>query len=91
MLSTYQVAFCQFDLGGFQSPAEMTTDVVYIRLHGPEAVYAGSYSVQTLRTWARRLLTWRAEGRDVYLFFDNDQFGYAVSNARILREFCGAG
>jgi len=28
LLRTYQVAFCQFDLDGFQSPAEITTDVV---------------------------------------------------------------
>jgi len=91
LLRTYQVTFCQFDLGGFQSPAEITTDMVYIRLHGPAAVYAGSYAMQTLRTWARRLLTWRAEGKVIYLFFDNDQSGYAVSNARTLRELCEIG
>jgi len=90
LLSSYQVAFCQFDLGGFQSPAAMTADMVYIRLHGPEAVYTGSYSGQILQTWARRLLTWRAEGKDIYLFFDNDQSACAVSNARTLREFCEA-
>jgi uncharacterized protein YecE (DUF72 family) len=87
-LNRYDAAFCQFDLGGFQSPCEITADFVYIRLHGPAAAYSGSYSAHSLRIWADRLCLWRSQGKDVYLFFDNDQAGYAAHNAKTLQHFC---
>jgi uncharacterized protein YecE (DUF72 family) len=64
-----------------------TTDVVYVRMHGPdsESLYAGSYSDGDLRWWADRIAQWDAQGRDVLVYFNNDGHGYAVRNARMLR------
>ena len=64
-----------------------TTDVVYVRMHGPdgESLYAGSYSDDDLRWWADRIAEWDAQGRDVRVYFNNDGHGYAVRNARTLR------
>lgn len=88
ILSVNNVAFCQYDLNGFQSPSQTTSDIVYVRLHGPENAYTGSYSTASLRAWSRRLLRWRGEGKSCYLFFDNDQNAHAANNARLLRAFC---
>jgi len=68
-----------------------TADVVYLRWHGPspDRLYVGSYSEDELRWWAERILEWRAQGREVWGYFDNDDSGYAVENCERLRELLG--
>jgi uncharacterized protein YecE (DUF72 family) len=82
LLAESGIAFCQFHLAGFLSPLMVTTDLVYIRLHGPGAAYCGSYSDRDLGDWATRIRDWMGEGRQVWLFFDNDEAGAAVRDAR---------
>ena len=64
-----------------------TAPFVYVRLHGPstEHLYAGSYSDDDLRWWAGRVQEWSSQGRDVWVFFNNDGAGNAVRNAQRLR------
>ena len=64
----------------------VTSDLVYLRFHGPERLYASDYSDDALRVWAERTKQWRAEGRDVFAYFNNDERGYAPKNALRLRE-----
>ncbi len=74
-------AFCIYDLAGRQSPHEVTADFVYLRLHGPAAAYEGSYSARHLARLAERLHDWRRQGRDCFVFFDNDAEGQAPRDA----------
>lgn len=90
LLREHGVAFCQFDLNGFTSAPIVTGDRVYVRLHGPEHAYSGSYTKAMLQAWADRLQAWQVQGRDVLVFFDNDQGGQAVRDARRLRELVSA-
>jgi uncharacterized protein YecE (DUF72 family) len=85
LLARHRVGYCIFDLAGFQSPVEITTDLVYIRLHGPGGKYQGSYSNEALSQWACRIQAWQREHRTVYVYFDNDQAGYAAQNALTLK------
>lgn len=85
-LARHGAAFCIFDLEGRQSPTEVTADFAYVRLHGPDGAYRGSYAGRALRGWARRIAGWRDEGLDSYVYFDNDEAGYAFANAVRLRE-----
>ena len=78
-------ALCIFELGGYHSPIEVTADFTYVRLHGPGNKYQGSYPHQTLRNWAERIAGWQSL-RDVYVYFDNDQAGYAAQNALELKR-----
>jgi uncharacterized protein YecE (DUF72 family) len=66
-----------------------TAPFVYVRMHGPDAehLYAGSYSDEDLRWWASRVREWQGQGRDVFVYFNNDGFGHAVRNAETLRAF----
>jgi len=64
----------------------VTTDLVYIRLHGHTRKYASNYSNQSLRNWASRIGTWMTENRDVHVYFDNDAEGAAPKNAVTLLE-----
>lgn len=76
------VAVCLSDAPDFPMWREVTTDFVYVRLHGHTRKYASCYSLASLRTWAADTQRWLAEGRDVHVYFDNDAEGHAVENAR---------
>lgn len=91
LLQQYNCAFCIYELAGHRSPEIVTADFVYIRLHGPGAKYQGSYSRYQLKKWASKCKAWQAEGKDVYIYFDNDQAGYAAFNALKLRQLIDAG
>ena len=80
-LAAHGAALCVYDLAGWRAPLAATADFVYLRLHGPHAAYQGRYGRARLRPWARRIAAWRAEGREVFCYFDNDQAGYAVTDA----------
>jgi uncharacterized protein YecE (DUF72 family) len=85
LLAKHGAAFCIYEFDHFISPKAVTTDLVYIRLHGPEGAYQGSYSHRSLSNWASEIAAWAAEGRTVYCYFDNDERGYAVQNALLLQ------
>lgn len=85
-LSEYNASFCIYEFDRTVSPKELTADFVYVRLHGPDGPYRGKYTKDSLAGWADNLKRWTGEGREVYLYFDNDEKGYAVENAI---ELCG--
>ena len=47
-------------------------DLVYVRLHGDTELYASGYTDEALDRWAERCRSWVSEGRDVFVYFDND-------------------
>jgi uncharacterized protein YecE (DUF72 family) len=85
LLSTYHAGYCIFHLAGTQSPMEVTTSFAYVRLHGPGGKYQGSYSNADLHKWSERVTKWTNDGLDVYIYFDNDDSGYAAQNALLLK------
>jgi uncharacterized protein YecE (DUF72 family) len=89
LLKKHRCAFCIYELAGHISPIKVTAGFVYVRLHGPGAKYQGSYTDATLAAWAGKCRNWQQEGRDVYVYFDNDQEGYAAFNAGSLQSMMG--
>ena len=86
ILRRHQAAYCIYELAGYHTPFEITTDFTYVRLHGPGGKYQGSYSKAVLRKWAERIAQWEKSLRGVYVYFDNDQAGYAAHNALELKR-----
>ena len=86
VLRLHNAAFCIFEIAGFRTNFELTADFTYVRLHGPGDKYQGSYSGETLGAWAARIRDWRKDLRGIYLYFDNDQGGYAAENALELKR-----
>jgi uncharacterized protein YecE (DUF72 family) len=80
------VAVCMGDAPDFPMWRAITTDLVYVRLHGHTRKYASSYSTSSLRKWAAAAKRWVAEGRDVHIYLDNDAEGHAVRNALTLQR-----
>lgn len=85
-LAAARVAVCLSDAPDFPMWRAVTTDLVYVRLHGHTRKYASSYRTSTLRAWAADLARWMREGRDVHAYLDNDAEGHAVPNALTLRR-----
>jgi uncharacterized protein YecE (DUF72 family) len=84
LLRRHHAAFCIYHLAGFESPHVRTAAFAYVRLHGPAAHgYGGSYSDAALAAWVEEIRGWKALQR-VYVYFDNDEAGYAVRNAQQL-------
>jgi uncharacterized protein YecE (DUF72 family) len=91
LLERHQVAYCVMSGAHLPCVLRATAPVVYARLHGPDrsALYGGSYSDDDLRWWANRAREWEAQGREVFVYFNNDGGGNAVRNADRLRELLG--
>ncbi len=89
VLRRHNAAFCMYELAGFETPKEITANWTYIRLHGPGNKYQGSYSTEQLRAWAERMRDWSRTLKSIYVYFDNDQAGYAAQNALELKRLVG--
>ena len=86
ILRSHGAAYCIFNLAGYQSPLTVTANFVYVRLHGPGGRYQGSYPNSALKDWADRVSEWKSHRKHVYVYFDNDDSGYAPQNALTLKS-----
>lgn len=86
ILARKRAALCVYDLQGTVSPEEVTTDFIYVRLHGPEPRTRGGYDRRTLSGWAGALSAWARGGKEVFCYFNNDPQGHAPRNAWSLLE-----
>ena len=83
------MAFCISDTAGrYPFHEAITADFVYIRLHGSQKLYASEYSEEELQEWGRKIRGWDME---TYLYLDNDFQGFAVKNAKRLKEMLSIG
>jgi uncharacterized protein YecE (DUF72 family) len=85
-LRRHGVAFCSFDSPKLGCPLVATAAFAYVRFHGSGAANGGNYSDRVLRRWAERLRGLAKDREDVYVYFNNDALGHAVSNAETLSE-----
>ena len=93
LMTRYGVAIVVADSAGrFPQITEVTSDFMYVRLHGHEELYVSGYPDDLLAEWADRIDGWRtgatAGGRrlDVYAYCDNDAKVRAPYDAMRLRE-----
>jgi len=66
----------------------ITADFVYIRLHGPRVMFASKYTKEELKELAQKIKKWQKQGKDVFVYFNNDFAGYAIENAKELLKMC---
>jgi uncharacterized protein YecE (DUF72 family) len=81
LMRRHDVACVVADTAGKWPMAEaVTSDLVYVRLHGDQELYVSGYSDAALDQWAERCLRW-SEQADVVVYFDNDAKGFAPHDA----------
>lgn len=89
LLREHDIATVVADTAGrFPMAEAVTSDLVYVRLHGDTELYASGYDDAALHRWADRCRTW-AKGGDVVVYFDNDAQGFAPHDAERLQELLG--
>ena len=105
LLRRYNVAMVCADTVEWPRLMDVTSDFLYLRLHGSEALYASGYDDAALDDWARRVRAWASGGepadaervgpsaahrpRDVFVYFDNDLKVRAPADARGLMQRLG--
>ena len=89
LLADFDAALCISDHHSAPAPWEVTASWVYLRGHGPGGRYFGRYAEAELANWATRIANWRAQGRDVYAYFDNDVKSAAPFDALALKRLLG--
>jgi uncharacterized protein YecE (DUF72 family) len=80
LLRRQDVALVVADTAGrWPMMRDVTSDFMYVRLHGAEELYTSGYTDEQLDSWAGELRGWMSGastpdgvGRDVYVYFDND-------------------
>jgi len=90
LLKEQEMTFCFADYpSGFPEPSDEFS-YIYIRRHGPSGqAYRGCYSEEQLKELSARVKSWLSQGKDVYVYFNNDIGGYAPKNALYLKELIG--
>jgi len=87
ILRKYNVAWVIADSPRYPRVDEVTADFVYIRLHGSKVLFASKYTEKELSSLATKIKKW-LKSADIYVYFNNDAYGYAIKNARELLNLC---
>ena len=85
LLREHDIAFVVADTAGrWPLVEQMTSDFMYVRLHGDVELYTSGYGPEALDRWAGKIRAWSDAGQDVFVYFDNDVKGYAPHDAMAL-------
>lgn len=84
LLTRHRVALCLADLPRCPITEPNDAPFVYLRRHGPGGGYRGCYSSRHIAADAARIRGWLGQGRDVFVYYNNDIDSHAVDNARQL-------
>jgi len=85
LLRSHNVALVAAQSSRYPESREGTADFLYLRLHGPEQLFASSYTKEQLTDWAKFIKS-AGKGKRAYVYFNNDIGGHALRNARELKE-----
>jgi len=89
LLREHDIAYVVADTAGKWPAAEdVTSDFVYVRLHGDRKLYESGYTIAALERWAARIRAW-STARDVFVYFDNDIKVKAPRDAMRLADMLG--
>jgi len=86
VLRKNKLGFCIYSMPGSKCPDVVTSNVVYIRMHGGSVLYGSNYSGSELKALAKKVRGFLKKGLKAYVYFNNDARGYAVNNALSLKR-----
>jgi len=87
LLKRYGSAFVDSDMiRSHISPLEIEMPFYFIRRHGPSGRYRGRYTRDDLQKMAASIFKLIMDDHDVFVYFNNDMEGYAVTNALELKD-----
>jgi len=87
LLKNYRAGWVIANSSRYPEIEKITSDFVYVRMHGPEELFASEYSITQLKKLSEKIKKWKKQ-YDVFVYFNNDFYGYAVKNAKQLIRLC---
>ncbi|MBS1551560.1 MAG: DUF72 domain-containing protein [Bacteroidetes bacterium] len=86
LLDTFKAAMVIHDIPASATPLTgFNLDFIYLRFHGPESSYRGSYQEDFLSEYSKRIKEWTNKGKIVFVYFNNTM-GDAYHNLIRLNE-----
>jgi uncharacterized protein YecE (DUF72 family) len=87
LLNEYNITMVIQDIAASATPiTDVVGSFVYLRFHGPEPRYSGTYSDTFLQHYAEYIKLWMSEGKTVFAYFNNTM-GDAVNNLQTLNSY----
>ena len=87
MLNHFGAGLVMQDIQASATPLiPISEDFVYLRFHGPEGKYRGSYPDDLLHEYAMYINEWASENKTKYAYFNNTM-GDALKNLATLKRF----
>ena len=87
ILKEYNAITVMQDKPAAATPPDLTPEkTIYIRFHGSNGNYKGSYDEPFLKSYAAKINKWRQKGKTVYCYFNNTM-GNALQNLQALNAF----
>ncbi len=86
ILEEFKFALCIAHGSGLPYVETVTSEFIYLRLHGGQVLYGSNYSDQELKQWTVKIRGWEKEGKMVFVYFNNDAYGFAIKNALMLKK-----
>ncbi len=86
LLRKYNIALVASQSSRYPEVRQVTADFAYIRMHGPEKLFASKYTIEQLQDWASYVRSIQSQVKRVYIYFNNDFHGYALENAKELKK-----
>ncbi len=83
LLRKYKAVWVIADSSRYPKAEAITGKFVYIRMHGPGALFSSKYSEEELKVLSQKIKKWLKKF-SVYCYFNNDFHGYAIENAQRL-------
>jgi len=87
LLKKYKVVWVIADSSSYPKAEVVTANFVYIRIHGSKVLFTSNYTKRELKDLAQKIKKW-LKTSNVYVYFNNDAYGYAIENAKELIKFC---
>jgi uncharacterized protein YecE (DUF72 family) len=86
LLEAHNAIFVIHDMPASIAPINpLPANFAYLRLHGPDGRYKGSYEDDVLAEYAQYIKEWQDEGKVVYTYFNNTA-GNALGNLQYLKQ-----
>ena len=89
MLKEFNAGVVIHDMSNSATPLQtFDCDTIYLRFHGTEKNYKGTYSGDSLSYYEELIKRWHKQKKKVYVYFNNT-LGGAVSNVASLNKMLG--
>jgi len=86
ILEEFRFALCIAHGSGLPLLEKITSSFIYLRLHGGEVLYGSNYSDKELKQWKGKIQDWKGKKKTVFVYFNNDAYGFAIKNALALKR-----